>query len=173
MYKLMPVNILTKSGAIQYYIFNYLNICKYNEIEIYIDIQNILRREGETMINSLKALGDLHRQSILRLLAEQEMSACEIIHAIGLSQPAIAYHLKILVNAKLINSQKEGKNVFYTLNKEGLKECLDQMNDFLEDLSGNSCSTPKPSRLRQNPNLCRELGYAAEICESEIHEKKF
>lgn len=124
------------------------------------------------MINALKALGDLHRQNILRLLASQEMSACEIIHAIGLSQPAIAYHLKILVNAKLISSQKQRKNVFYTLNKEGLKECSDQMNHFLEDLSCDSCSTPKPSRLRQNPNLCRELGYATEICETEIHKKK-
>ncbi|MFX4263480.1 ArsR/SmtB family transcription factor [Pelotomaculum propionicicum] len=125
------------------------------------------------MINSLRALGDLQRQSILRLLASQEMGACEIIQAIGLSQPAIAYHLKILVNAKLINSHKEGKNVFYTLNKEGLKECLNQMNNFLEDLSCFSCSSPKPSRLRQNPNLCAELGCAPEICETEIHEKKF
>ncbi len=123
------------------------------------------------MINSLKALADSHRQNILRLLACQEMGACEIIQAIGLSQPAIAYHLKILIQAKLISSQKEGKNVFYTLDKEGLKECLNQMNHFLEELSCFSCSTPKPSLLRQNPNLCIELGYKPEVCETEIHEK--
>jgi len=124
------------------------------------------------MINSLKALGDPHRQNILKLLACQEMGACEIIHAIGLSQPAIAHHLKILKQAKLINSKKEGKNVFYTLNKDGFKVFLNQMNHFLEELSCFSCSTPKPSLLRQNPNLCIELGYEPEVCETEICEKK-
>jgi ArsR family transcriptional regulator len=125
------------------------------------------------MINSLKALADSHRQNILKLLACQEMSACEIIHAIGLSQPAIAYHLKILIQAKLINSQKEGKNVFYSLNKEGLKDCLHQMNDLLGELSCSSSSPPKPSLLRQNPNLCLELGCEPEICETEIHERNY
>lgn len=120
------------------------------------------------MINSLKALGDPHRQNILRLLACQEMGACEIIHAIGLSQPAISHHLKILKQAKLISSQKEGKTVFYTLDKDGLKGFLDQISSFLKELSCFSGSPPKPSPLRQNPNLCTELGYSTEVCEEEI-----
>lgn len=124
------------------------------------------------MINSLKALGDTHRQSILRLLACQEMGACEIIHAIGLSQPAIAHHLKILKQAKLIRSQKEGKTVFYTLDKDGLKGFLEQVNCFLKEISCFSSYPPKPSPLRQNPDLCAELGCVPEICETEIHEKK-
>ncbi|TEB11251.1 ArsR/SmtB family transcription factor [Pelotomaculum propionicicum] len=119
------------------------------------------------MINRLKALADAHRQNILKLLASQEMGACEIIQVIGLSQPAIAHHIKILKQANLINSQKEGKNVFYTLNKEGLKECLQQMNQFLEELSCFSCSSPKPSLLRQNPDLCRELGCEPGFCEED------
>ncbi len=120
------------------------------------------------MINSLKALGDYHRQNILRLLACQEMGACEIIHAIGLSQPAISYHLKILIQANLIRSQKEGKTVFYTLDKDGLKGFLEQMNGFLKELSCFSSYPPKPSPLRQNPDLCTELGYRPEVCEKEI-----
>lgn len=124
------------------------------------------------MINVLKALGDSHRQNILKLLACQEMGACEIIQAIGLSQPAVAHHLKILIQAKLINSKKEGKNVFYTLNKDGCKRFLNQMNQLFEELSCFSCSPPKPSLLRQNPNLCIELGYDPEVCETEIHKKK-
>lgn len=120
------------------------------------------------MINSLKALGDPHRKSILRLLSRQEMGACEIIHAIGLSQPAISYHLKILIQANLIRSQKEGKTVFYTLDKDGLKKFLEQMNGFLKELSCFTNCPPKPSPLRQNPDLCTELGYRPEVCEKEI-----
>ncbi|OPX90791.1 MAG: Transcriptional repressor SdpR [Pelotomaculum sp. PtaB.Bin104] len=124
------------------------------------------------MINIIKALGDSHRQNILKLLACQEMGACEIITDIGLSQPAIAHHLKILKQAGLINSEKEGRIVFYTLNKDGLKEFLEQIDCFLEELSCFSCSPPKPSPLRQNPNLCIELGYEPEVCEKDISEEK-
>lgn len=123
------------------------------------------------MIDRLKALGDSHRQNILKLLARQEMGACEIIHAIGLSQPAISHHLKILKQAKLISSQKEGKIVFYTLDKEGLKGFLEQVGSFLEELSCFSEVPPRPSQLRQNPNLCAELGFDREVCETEIQEE--
>ncbi len=124
------------------------------------------------MIDSLKALGDPHRQNILRLLARQEMGACEIIQAIGLAQPTIAHHLKILKQAGLISSQKEGKFVFYTLNKDGLKGFLDQVNCFLEEISCFSYAQTKPSLLRQNPDLCAELGCTPEVCETEIQEKQ-
>ncbi|OPX86360.1 MAG: Transcriptional repressor SdpR [Pelotomaculum sp. PtaB.Bin104] len=124
------------------------------------------------MIYILKALGDSHRQNILRLLAHREMGACEIIQAIGLSQPAIAHHLKILKQAGLISSEKEGKIVFYTLKKDGCKDFLEQLSCFLEELSCFSCSRPKPSPLRQNPNLCTEMGFDPEICEKEICEEK-
>jgi ArsR family transcriptional regulator, arsenate/arsenite/antimonite-responsive transcriptional repressor len=122
------------------------------------------------VINILKALGDPHRQNILRLLARQEMGACEIIQAIGLAQPTIAHHLRILKQAGLISSQKEGKFVFYTLNKDGLKGFLDQVNCFLEEISCFSCAQPKPSLLRQNPDLCAELGCIPEVCETEIQD---
>ncbi|MDD3654055.1 MAG: metalloregulator ArsR/SmtB family transcription factor [Desulfotomaculaceae bacterium] len=124
------------------------------------------------MINILKALADSHRQNILRLLANQEMGACEIIQAIGLSQPAIAHHLKILKQAGLINSEKEGRIVFYTLRKDGCQRFLEQLNCFLEELSCFNCTSPNPSPLRQNPNLCTEMGFDPEVCENEICEKK-
>ena len=123
------------------------------------------------MTDSFKALGDPHRQNILRLLARQEMGACEIIQAIGLAQPTIAHHLRILKQAGLISSQKEGKFVFYTLNKDGLKEFLEQLNDYYEELSCFSSLPIKLSRLRQNPDLCAELGCIPEVCETEVMEE--
>ena len=122
------------------------------------------------MIDNLKALGDPHRQNILRLLACQEMGACEIIKAIGLAQPTIAHHLRILKQAGLISSQKEGKFVFYTLNKDGLKGFLEHLNHYYEELACFSDAQPKPSQLRQNPDLCAELGCIPEVCETEIQD---
>lgn len=114
------------------------------------------------LIDIFKALGDPHRQKIMKLLACREMGACEIIQAIGLSQPAVSHHLKILKQANLINTQKEGKIVFNTLNKDGLKIFLEQVNGLMEELSCFSDAPPKPSPLRQNPELCAELGCVPE-----------
>ncbi|NPV73613.1 MAG: winged helix-turn-helix transcriptional regulator [Pelotomaculum sp.] len=120
------------------------------------------------MTDVLKALSDPHRQSILKMLAHQEMGACEIIHSIGLSQPAVSHHLKILRQARLITSQKQGKMVFYSLNKSGLKNFFNQINCFLHELSCFNDAMPKPSQLRQNPDLCESLGFKAEVCEKEV-----
>lgn len=119
----------------------------------------------EAMGNVFKALADPHRQNILKLLSEQEMGVCEIIHVIGLSQPAVSHHLKTLKQANLVATDKQGKNVFYSLNKEGLKDFFDQFNCFLHDLALFSDCDPKPSRLRQNPSLCEVLGYSKTVCE--------
>lgn len=117
------------------------------------------------MIDVLKALSDSHRQNILKLLARQEMGVCEIMHVIGLSQPAVSHHLKVLKQANLVITDKQGKLVFYTLNREGLRHFFDQFNCFLHELSFFSGCNPKPSQLRQNPNLCEILGFSKSICE--------
>lgn len=114
-----------------------------------------------------KALSDPHRQKILKLLARQEMGVCEIMHFVGLSQPAVSHHLKIMKQANLITSEKEGKIVFYSLNKEGLRDFFNQLNCFLHELSFFSNCEPKPSPLRQNPSYCNILGYKTKVCEEE------
>jgi ArsR family transcriptional regulator len=120
------------------------------------------------MIDLLKALADSHRQNILKLLSRQEMGACEIIHAIGLSQPAVSHHLKILKRAKLIACEKEGKIVFYTLHKKGLMALTNKFGSFMEELSSYAGEKPKPSPLRQNPNLCTQLGFKQRLCGKEL-----
>lgn len=67
-----------------------------------------------------KALGDVHRLNILRLLGDQEMCGSEIFNKIDLFQPAIFHHLKILKQANLVKSIKEGKLVFYRLDESGV-----------------------------------------------------
>lgn len=63
-----------------------------------------------------KALGDVTRQRMLNLLLIREMCVCEIIAAFTMTQPTTSHHLKILEDADLINSRKEGKWVYYGLN---------------------------------------------------------
>ncbi len=62
-----------------------------------------------------KALGDETRQRMLNLLKSREMCVCELITALSMTQPTTSHHLKILEEAGLVKSRKEGKWVFYSL----------------------------------------------------------
>lgn len=90
-------------------------------------------------IKILKAISDESRVRILAILKEkQNLCVCEIREIIGLSQPAISSHLKILENAGLIQNVKDGKWVNYRLNDKleiKIKELLDNLLISLEDSS--------------------------------------
>lgn len=67
----------------------------------------------------IKALADKNRLRIVYLLNEkQDLCVCEITDIIGLSQPTISSHLKLLENAGLIESDKDGLWVNYNINRQ-------------------------------------------------------
>lgn len=65
----------------------------------------------------LKVLCDETRLGILSLLSHNDMNGCEILKAFECSQPTISYHMKLLVDAQLVMSRKEGCAVIYSINK--------------------------------------------------------
>jgi len=79
-----------------------------------------------------KALGDKNRLNILLHITKKGGCAqCSEIHdIIDLTQPSISHHVKILVEAGLIEPEKEGRNFKYTLNVK----VLDNFLMFLEKL---------------------------------------
>jgi ArsR family transcriptional regulator, arsenate/arsenite/antimonite-responsive transcriptional repressor len=66
-----------------------------------------------------RALGDQHRQVILRLLRDaDEISVSELCQELpGLSQPTVSHHLHVLRQCCLVERRKVGKVVFYQLNR--------------------------------------------------------
>jgi len=78
-------------------------------------------------VDFCKALSDETRQSILEMLQRGEMSVGEIVEAFKISQPTISHHLNVLRNVGLVTSRKEGKQVFYSINKENVEECCGKM----------------------------------------------
>jgi ArsR family transcriptional regulator len=63
----------------------------------------------------MKALSDSNRIKIIKLLEQKEMCVCEITAALGLAQPTVSKHLKILEDAELITSRKDASWVNYRL----------------------------------------------------------
>lgn len=79
-----------------------------------------------------KALGDENRVMILELLTAGEKCACRLLDALGVTQPTLSHHMKILCESGLVSGRKDGKWMYYSLKKEKILETK----KFLEELSG-------------------------------------
>lgn len=68
------------------------------------------------------ALAEPHRRRILDLLRVAELSVGELVADLGLSQPGVSKHLRVLREAGLVGSRAEGKRRLYALRPEPLEE---------------------------------------------------
>ena len=71
-----------------------------------------------------KALSDRTRRQIIALLREQDMTAGDIASHFDMSKPSISEHLKILRNADVVFSEKQGQYVMYSLNATVFHEMI-------------------------------------------------
>jgi DNA-binding transcriptional ArsR family regulator len=65
-------------------------------------------------------LSDQTRLGILKELAKGEINVGELCQRLKLRQPACSHHLGLLRMAGLVDSRRQGKLVFYTINREPL-----------------------------------------------------
>jgi ArsR family transcriptional regulator len=63
----------------------------------------------------LKALSDPTRLKIVELLKNKEICACKFSSLTKKAQPTVSQHLRILEDAGIIKSRKEGKNIMYSI----------------------------------------------------------
>jgi ArsR family transcriptional regulator len=73
-----------------------------------------------------KVFGDSTRIKILWALDEAEMCVCDIAFLLNMTQSAISHQLRVLKQAELVKSRREGKIVFYSLEDEHVKQIFDQ-----------------------------------------------
>ncbi|MBU1044060.1 MAG: metalloregulator ArsR/SmtB family transcription factor [Candidatus Omnitrophica bacterium] len=73
-----------------------------------------------------KALADINRLRILKMLQAQKRCVCELAFVLGIAQPSVSRHLKKLKNAGLIASEKNGFWTDYYLieNSKGSKAIM-------------------------------------------------
>lgn len=69
----------------------------------------------DEILNIFKALSDVTRLKILRLLENGELCVCDLVTALNMIQPKVSFHLSILKEAGLIKDRKQGKWVHYKI----------------------------------------------------------
>jgi ArsR family transcriptional regulator len=75
-------------------------------------------------VKLLKALGDETRMKIVQCLLDGEHCACSIVPYAEKSQPNISQHLKILEEAGVLESRREGVNIWYRIKSEKARKIL-------------------------------------------------
>ena len=61
-----------------------------------------------TYLRVMKAAADGTRAKILKMLQHRELCVCEMQVLLGISQPAVSRHLRVLAEADLVRSQRDG-----------------------------------------------------------------
>jgi len=68
-----------------------------------------------TVARVFNALADETRLKIIKLLSEGEKSVDELVQALGIAQSTTSHHLRVLKEAELIQGEKRGRNMYYSL----------------------------------------------------------
>ena len=80
--------------------------------------------EAERLSGALKVLADPARLRLLSLIGvhpDGEACVCELTAPLGLSQPTVSHHLKVLTEAGLVGREQRGRWVFYWLLPEPIE----------------------------------------------------
>ena len=79
--------------------------------------------EAEGIAGQLKAIADPTRLRIISLVsAEGEICQCDLEEPLGLSQPTVSHHLRVLTDAGLLHREKRGKWAFYRVSSRAMGE---------------------------------------------------
>lgn len=87
--------------------------------------------EADDFAKTMKALADptrLRLLSIVAATAEKEACVCDLTEPVGLSQPTVSHHLKILTDAGFLARSKRGTWAYYSLVPGSLERVADVLN---------------------------------------------
>lgn len=84
------------------------------------------------LIKAAKALSDETRLRILNLLLVRECCVCEVMQVLNISQTRASRNLNLLYNAGFLKVRREGLWAYYSIDKDGLKDCLSLLLNAVE-----------------------------------------
>lgn len=117
------------------------NVFHFNEVRVYgqwenekiaigvnflntLDLLKKYRIDETRLLDVLKVLSDKSKLEILKSLNSQKLYGSQIAEMLNLTSATVSYHMSALANLQLILVAKDNNKVFYTLNKDKLKEYL-------------------------------------------------
>lgn len=104
-------------------------VCDCNIIHEDIVKKTLENMADENLLNKLaeffKILGDTTRTKILFALDKNEMCVCDIANVLGMSKSSISHQLGTLRRSGIVKCRKEGKEVYYMLDDDHVKQLFE------------------------------------------------
>ncbi len=104
-------------------------VCDCNIIHKEVVENTLKQMADEDLLNKLaeffKILGDVTRTKILYALDKNEMCVCDIANVLNMSKSSISHQLGTLRRSGIVKCRKIGKEVFYALDDEHVKEVFE------------------------------------------------
>jgi ArsR family transcriptional regulator, arsenate/arsenite/antimonite-responsive transcriptional repressor len=98
----------------------------------------------------VKALGDENRVRALLALGENELCLCQIIEFLGLAPSTVSKHMSILKQARLVDTRKSGRWVFYRLSgRKSTPEIQEAVGWLFRSVSGDASVRRDERRLKK------------------------
>ena len=83
-----------------------------------------------TTADVFNAIGDEHRRAILVTLGGREMAVGELVDALGITQPQVSKHLKVLRDVGLVRCSRSGRSRHYRVNGAALRPIHEWVRSF-------------------------------------------
>lgn len=104
-------------------------ICDCNMIHEDVVVDTKSKMLDEDLFNKLaeffSILGDTTRSKILHAIDQNEMCVCDIANVLNMSKSSISHQLGTLRRSGIVKCRKVGKEVFYTLDDEHVREVFE------------------------------------------------
>ena len=83
-----------------------------------------------TTTDAFNAVAEPRRRQLLDLLAQGERPVNDLVAALGLAQPVVSKHLRVLREVGLVEAREEGRQRMYRLNGRPLKQIHDWVQEY-------------------------------------------
>lgn len=80
-----------------------------------------------------KMFADSTRVKIMMTLEDREMIVCNIAESLNMSMSAVSHQLRSLRQAKLVKSRRDGKNIYYSLDDDHIRDILEKAIEHMEE----------------------------------------
>lgn len=115
----------------KYPLTEYIDITKF--IDMNTDYSKAIPSAWQNMAKVFEALGDEHRQRIVLTFSPGErLNVGQIADVSTLSRSTVSHHLKVLREAGVLSSMKQGKEVYFWVNKPFLTDVFKNVTDYLD-----------------------------------------
>jgi DNA-binding transcriptional ArsR family regulator len=76
------------------------------------------------LAETFRALGDSTRSKIMHALIDQSLCVCDLALVVGVSEPAVSQHLRLLRSLRIVRGRRAGKMVYYALEDAHVRSLL-------------------------------------------------